>query len=400
MHDIAKDIWVDDRLGRAEQAEYLKTFLLNRIAEKTAAGQRASYVLNLNAEWGQGKSFFLCRFAEMLRADGYLVAEVNAWNDDHADDPLLSVMDCIDVAVAPVVKGKGKAQKAWDAVKSNAGAIAIAGLKGVVVQATKRIVGDAADKIGELMDSDSIAETGKEAASSVAKSVGEVIDQQGKALLEKFRQGKRTISSFRSSIAAFLQAVSSKQKLPLFVFVDELDRCRPPFAIAMLERIKHLFELDQVVFVVATDTKQLRHSIRAVYGAEFDSEGYLSRFFNRAYHFEPISRRKFIEDLWNRASIAEDKLSMPPDNEALKFLIEAFDYFNLAPRDIEQAYDIIRTFVTAWSIDHKIEFVILVPLVVAYQMHGALPLNGNFAEHLKTFVAKMGGRAFSLDYPI
>jgi hypothetical protein len=347
--------------------------------------------LNLNAEWGQGKSFFLDRFAKMLRADGYLVAEVNAWNDDHADDPLLSVMDSIDVAVAPLVRGKSRVRKTWDAVKTNAGAIAIAAVKGVVVQGARKTIGIATDEISELMENDSIAEAGNEVAASVAKSIGEAIDKEGKALLETFRQGKRTISSFRSSVTTFLQTVSNTQKLPLFVLVDELDRCRPPFAIAMLERIKHLFELDQVVFVVATDTKQLGHSIRAVYGAEFDSEGYLSRFFNRAYQFEPISRRQLVEELWDRSPLDIRKLSMPPNDEALEFLVQAFDFFSFAPRDIEQAYDIIRTFVTSWNIKHEIEFLILVPLVVAYQKNVSAPLDKDFTNRLKTFAEAKGG---------
>ncbi|WP_419182173.1 P-loop NTPase fold protein [Pantoea ananatis] len=35
---------------------------------------------------------------------------------------------------------------------------------------------------------------------------------------------------------------------PLFVFVDELDRCRPTYAIEMLETIKHLFSIENVVY--------------------------------------------------------------------------------------------------------------------------------------------------------
>jgi hypothetical protein len=56
-------------------------------------------------------------------------------------------------------------------------------------------------------------------------------------------------------LSAFIGTESEKsQKLPLFVLIDELDRCRPPFAIALLDRIKHLFDIDEPVFVFAADT--------------------------------------------------------------------------------------------------------------------------------------------------
>lgn len=68
--------------------------------------------------------------------------------------------------------------------------------------------------------------------------------------------------------------------LPVFVFLDELDRCRPNYAVEMLESIKHFFDVPGFVFVVATDTEQISHAIKVIYGDGFDSEIYLRRFFN------------------------------------------------------------------------------------------------------------------------
>lgn len=77
----SSDVWTEDRLRRSEDAAFLKSFLINRINERKQAKLSASYVLNIDAQWGQGKSFFLSRFGRMLREDHYLVAEVNAWQD-------------------------------------------------------------------------------------------------------------------------------------------------------------------------------------------------------------------------------------------------------------------------------------------------------------------------------
>ena len=70
------------------------------------------------------------------------------------------------------------------------------------------------------------------------------------------------------------------EKTQLIVFIDELDRCKPTFAIELLEMIKHLFDVENIVFVFALDITQLSYSVQSVYGAGIDSTGYLCRFFD------------------------------------------------------------------------------------------------------------------------
>lgn len=384
-------VWDDDRLERSREAAFLKNFLIGRVAERKAANQPASYVLNIDAQWGQGKSFFLTRFAKLLRADGYLVAEVNAWQDDHADDPLLSVMDSIDAAVAPLVKREKKARERWNTVKRAGGAVAVAVVKGAATQLAKKAIGAAVDEIPEIIASSPI-NSANEVANNVSKTIGDALDKEGQALLERFRQGKQTIQSFRESLATFLAtAEANGQSLPLFVFVDELDRCRPPFAIATLERIKHLFDLDQVIFVVATDTAQLRHSVGAVYGTGFNSEGYLSRFFNRTYYFSKSSRDNFINQLLERFPIDSSKISLPPRSDVSTFLSAAFNYFSLSLRDTEQIYDILRTFISAWDSRIQVEMVPLLAIAIAHQQRFDLPLD-DFIEQFKVLSSRITER--------
>lgn len=69
----------------------------------------------------------------------------------------------------------------------------------------------------------------------------------------------------------------------LIIFVDELDRCRPTYAVEMLERIKHFFDDERVVFVFSVNREQLAHTISNFYGSNFDSEKYLNRFFDYCF---------------------------------------------------------------------------------------------------------------------
>ena len=83
-------------------------------------------------------------------------------------------------------------------------------------------------------------------------------------------------------------------KTPIVIFVDELDRCRPTYSIEILEVIKHFFETKGCVFLVATDTEALQHSIRSVYGDRFDAETYLKRFFGRKIRLPEVSILEYL----------------------------------------------------------------------------------------------------------
>jgi hypothetical protein len=60
--------------------------------------------------------------------------------------------------------------------------------------------------------------------------------------------------------------------------VDELDRCRPDFALSLLEKIKHLFDVKGVSFVILTDKFQLCDHIAHSYGIRSNDLGYISKF--------------------------------------------------------------------------------------------------------------------------
>ena len=84
-----------------------------------------------------------------------------------------------------------------------------------------------------------------------------------------------------------------------------MDRCRPTYAIELLERIKHFFDIEGIAFVLAIDKTQLGHSIRSVYGAGMDINGYLRRFIDLEYRFPPLKTEKFMALLASQFKIGE-----------------------------------------------------------------------------------------------
>ena len=57
------------------------------------------------------------------------------------------------------------------------------------------------------------------------------------------------------------------------IVIDELDRCRPSYAVEILEMAKHLFSVDRVVFVLSINRDQLAHSVKVLYGSDFGRTG-------------------------------------------------------------------------------------------------------------------------------
>lgn len=81
-------------------------------------------------------------------------------------------------------------------------------------------------------------------------------------------------------VSEFLQSLLPEVGERLIVFVDELDRCKPSYAVKILERIKHYFWDEKITFVFSVNINELQHTIKKHYGSDFDATRYLDRFFD------------------------------------------------------------------------------------------------------------------------
>lgn len=379
------DVWSNDLLDRKHDAAFLQEFLVNRAAERAAAGLPSSYVLNLNAAWGQGKSFFLERFSRDLEAAGHVVASVNAWRDDYAEDPLLSVMAAVDSAIQRDNLIPAKTKALGKKLGAISGQVVVAAAKGAVKQLGHRYLGEAAKEIADLL---SIAVDG--AGAEAGTALDKILDDEAKSLLEKFKAGQKTIEKFKASLTTFIGSLDEKKQAPVFILIDELDRCRPTYAVALLERVKHLFDIDGIVFVIATDTDQLQHAIGAVYGASFDSKKYLNRFFDSSYAFENPSYRSFVELLSEQSPLNAGKISLLPNEDVKRFITGGVDYFGLTLRDTNQMYDLLSNVVTMWQQNIPIQLCVLLPLVIGHVLGINISVTAEFATEMLRLSAQKG----------
>jgi len=346
--------WDRDRLSRKADADFLYNFLTGQHAKRKATGRTASYVLNVDADWGGGKSFFLEGLALDLEEKGHLVARINAWKDDHAPDPYVAIMAAIDKAFAPLIVKPGAVRKAWNVTKKSGGPIALRVGAAVVKGLAKRHVGLDFDELAAISDvgddvSD-VAETAlDEGVAAAGKELERLFDASLDGLIKGFQKTERAMVDFRTKLANAIKSIDGQKKAPFFVLVDELDRCRPTYAVALLERVKHLFDVDGIIFVFATNSDQLQHSISGAYGPNFNGFRYLKRFFDRTYVFEKPSIDRLVEALVQ--SLPATKLSAP-EGALAETIARGCESFGFDLRAVEHVIEMIDTVVTAWP--HKL----------------------------------------------
>jgi KAP-like P-loop domain-containing protein len=358
-----EDVWKDDLFGRKNDADYIERFAKARIKARAARGEIASCVLNIDAGWGFGKTFFMERMAKQLKAKGYLVAEINAWQDDHSDDPFISVLAAIHEAVETLMEGDtekvAEAKRLYGVIMASALPIAKKAGVGAISQLLKKYTGVATEEYAEVIEA---ANDGR------VQGINQRIDLTTEGLLEERLKAQESIDTFKTGLASLLKdAPKLGSKRPLFVLIDELDRCRPPYAIAMLERIKHLFEIDDVVFLIATSTDQLTHSIAGVYGDGFDAVGYLRRFFERTYRFEEPDQRTYVEAWIESRPELAGKFYVPEPDDFSRLVGDIFRCADLSLRDRDYCLDMLEDISLLWERKFPIIVAILVPFILAHQ---------------------------------
>lgn len=107
----------------------------------------------------------------------------------------------------------------------------------------------------------------------------------------------KTSEEIRTIVKSIFDQVITERAQRLVIFLDELDRCRPDYAIQMLERIKHYFDDDRIIVIASVNKEQLVHTVRNVYGEHFDASGYLNRFFDLSLHLPNRSIDTYLEHL-------------------------------------------------------------------------------------------------------
>jgi hypothetical protein len=286
----------------------------------------------------------------------------NAWESDYSEVPFIAFISEIQNQLSNLDKKNGHElkNKVQEWVEKG-GRILWKGIPLLIKGGFRYALGDSGlEEAKDLLDT---------------KIENDITDYAGK-LAEKavddHNTKKQSIKEFKKLMeeaVALIPQTDATLKPPLFIFIDELDRCRPTYAIELLENIKHLFSVSGVVFILATDSDQLGHSIRSVYGQGIDAGAYLRRFIDQTYQLPEPSYEQFAEllfkklnmqTLWEQRNIEIGVKSMTP----AAIFGGCSQMFRLSLREQEQCCSKIRAVISNYQ-THMVHYVYLCYLLMA-----------------------------------
>lgn len=285
----------------------------------------------LHGRWGTGKTTFVRKWLAGIKADGVGCNYFSAFQNDYIDDPFIALNASL---LQKLEKIRGKDD---DKVRDfKRGAISVS--KKMLVAAAK--VGVKAGTLGAISWSD--LNVSEELSSAIAEESAGLAEQAVEAALEEHSKAEATFSAFRNALAEVVASGGDQDGdgHGKFVFVvDELDRCRPDFALRLIETLKHFFDVEGLHFVLVANKDFLKKSVSNRYGLNESSEEYLDKFFDFSILFEEgdAFRNSSSSVTYTRSVISQllgSRSSEARDIE--EFIAQIAGAFNLTLRQIEK----------------------------------------------------------------
>ena len=278
-------------------------------------------VLAVDAPWGAGKTTFLKIWEQHLRNENFPVVSFNAWETDFSDDPFIALSDAI-LQELNKYDG-GSLESKINEYGKLAAKVAQVAAPAVIKAFTSGLV-----DITPLLD----------------KGIRQTLASNSPERMADYREAQELLKALSNTLQDVARDLAeSKGGLPLVIVIDELDRCRPSYAVELLEAAKHIFAADHVVFVLAVNRSELAHSVSALYGSEFDAIGYLNRFFDIDFRLPEFTRRQFINSTLDATQVKDHLNNLPNRHSYLdllpvqELLNTFFDVPELSLRTIGQA---------------------------------------------------------------
>lgn len=272
----------------------------------------------IDGSWGTGKTEFCHKFINLMKEDEtHSIIYIDAFKADHVDEPLMTVLVEIIKTLPEDSRRESFIKKVLPAVRFGVKALAKAGVSHLLRQDFADVAEDFTDEIEEVTD--------------------KAIDATAELILKEHVEAEKNLKTLQ---AALTEIASNS---PIVIFIDELDRCRPSFAIDMLEIIKHTFDVENVSFVLITNTQQIKASINHCYGQAVDAQRYLDKFikfrFELSSELERSSNLPILAASNHFFKLAKDKNCLPNKFLGSSYFRKAIDHLirhqALSLREIE-----------------------------------------------------------------
>lgn len=236
----------------------------------------------IDGSWGTGKTEFCQKLIRLMQEQyrDYQPVYIDAFRSDHSGEPLLALLAEIIKSCTPEdTDGQQSERKRLTREISKLVKFGIkTGANALSHYFLKQSVDDLAEEFQQITSDEQEAKNVAETVTDVAAKITDyTIDATVEALLKEQIEAEKNLETLKSC----LKGLAANK--PIILFIDELDRCRPDYAVDMLEVIKHVFDIENVKVVLVTNTKQLRAAINHRYGLEVDAQKYLDKFLKYSF---------------------------------------------------------------------------------------------------------------------
>lgn len=246
---------------------------LTKLFEIEANGK--PLVVTLDAPWGIGKTTFIDMWGQSLLNQKKLAIKFDAWKSDYTDYPLMALIIQLTSQLESQGVKKAQIKKITETGKKLCAAL-LPGLAKFGVNWGLSII--KADGAFEQFIKD------------MYESLQDNIDQQINEEFSSYETKVNTLNDFKQLLKSI-----AKEKV-IFLFIDELDRCKPSFAINTLEVIKHIFDIDNICCILSTNVSSLAKVISKNYGYDIDeAKEYLERFYDIPIKLPDPDKKKYLE---------------------------------------------------------------------------------------------------------
>ena len=302
-------------------------------------------VISIDGRWGEGKTTFVKMWQGLLTERDIPNIYIDSFANDYIDDAFISIAGSItSYAEEKIEKSKDEKIKEFKSTAKNVG---------VQLLSWTAKVGIKAATLGAIKDSD--IEELKDIKNDVAKGVSAVAGDFVSERLSSHAKDIELLESFKESLSELSVSLSSEPNKPLVIIIDELDRCKPTYAVEIIEKIKHLFSVKNVVFVLVMHKEQLEEAVKSVYGANIDARTYLQKFINIETILPKRIGDRYTNDIKTYSQKLYDahELETWGDRQNLTDSIGLLaEHFNLSLRQLERVYTIISVFYAASAKNH------------------------------------------------
>lgn len=350
------DLW-----GRQQLGERLTSFV-----EAIKDGM----TIALDAEWGSGKTWFVRNWKAELEQKGFKVIYIDAFQHDFMEDPFLilsmEILNVVDANESVEEKFKEKFIKAYHAILPN--------MPMLLWSLTMTLMG--AGHFSKVL-TDTLNSI-KDGSGDFGEKVGEMLEQKMQERLSEVVENYNTDKNELKYFQKALRSLVAEEEKPLVFIIDELDRCKPEFSIKLIERIKHFFDIPNIVFVLSTNKIQLCESINSYYGFT-SANSYLEKFIDLNIKFPHKAKPNY---------------EVVIENYRIKFGLEpklTFDFSLIAKVLVLNSRDLIRILQKMVFLNlhnHRITPIIAF-IYLAYEQKTMMPQKMTENEFLKIFVKNL-----------